>query len=346
MTPRPHFARWLPLVAFALLGVGGCGGADGRPPTMLAEYNVLVVTPEATWATLSDLLAEALVVRPFGQPAENPFRLTHRDPARVTTADLSRYRMILLVGGRDAMGNVLGQAAGALPEAPSIATHSDVWVEGQDVAVMLLPDGPAGTGDEATLQSLASEASELLHAGLARWSVVRTYANGTSSAVDTLSRNRGFGINVPVNYRLQGGADSVLVVATPFNDADPTIRTVLVTWRPFDETEVTPAMALDWRDAVVPDAYDWTQTTRRDPIEVSTPEGDPSALQVEGFWSAIDDGQPLGGSFVLRVVDCPAEGRRYLLDSWLYAPNRGKYRYLMEVETVLDTFRCSPEAGG
>ena len=184
-----------------------------------------------------------------------------------------------------------------------------------------------------------------LHAGLAAWTVQRAYSTGTNPQVDSVARASGFGIDVPGIYRFRRISDSALVAASRPNDVDPLIRSVLVTWRPLDETPPTPENALDWRDTMVPQAYEWEQTTRRDTIQTSTEAGDAgTALQVEGFWLATDDGQPLGGSVVLRVVDCPDQGRRYLLDSWLYVPNRGKHLYLTELKGVLDSFRCTPDA--
>jgi hypothetical protein len=32
----------------------------------------------------------------------------------------------------------------------------------------------------------------------------------------------------------------------------------------------------------------------------------------------------------------------YLLDAWLYAPGKQKYEYMIQLQTILDTFRCGP----
>ena len=49
---------------------------------------------------------------------------------------------------------------------------------------------------------------------------------------------------------------------------------------------------------------------------------------------------PAGGPFILRGIICPDQDRMYLVDSWLYAPGKEKYEYVIQLETILDSFRC------
>jgi len=30
----------------------------------------------------------------------------------------------------------------------------------------------------------------------------------------------------------------------------------------------------------------------------------------------------------------------YLIDAWLYAPGKEKYEYMIQLQTILNTFRC------
>ena len=39
-------------------------------------------------------------------------------------------------------------------------------------------------------------------------------------------------------------------------------------------------------------------------------------------------------------VPCPEQDRHYLVDAWLYAPGKDKYEYVLQLETILGTFRC------
>lgn len=327
-----------PLLAALLLGALGCG--ESRPPTMLAEYNVLVVTPDGLWGTVSRLLDDTLGVRPFGLPAEHPLQFTQRGPDAVSASDLQRYRQVLVVGGTDVSfvaDALAGSAAGV--ELPSLSTRPDAWAAGQEVTVLALPEG-AG---EEVLRGPLGEVGRILHEGLHTWTIDAMYAGGTNTGIDSATAAAGFGLDVPAIYDGRWITDSTLVAATRPNNMDPLLRSVLVTWRPLDDTESSPETLLDWREAQAAEAYEGNQTTRRDPIEVSeVASAESPGLQVRGFWSAIVEGQLQGGPTLVRVIDCPDQGRRYLLDSWLYAPNRGKYRYLMQLEVILDSFRCSP----
>lgn len=325
------------LLAALILGAFGC--AEPRPPAMLAEFNVLVVTPDAMWNTVSRVLDEPLGVRPFGLQAEHPLQLTQRDPGAVTTSDLQRYRQVVVVGGTDV--SFVVDALGGLTsgtELPSLSTSRDVWATGQGVVVLALPSG----ADEEDLRAPLGEVARILMVGLHDWTIERMYAAGTDPEIDSAATASGFGLDVPGNYGWQWPADSTLLIASRPTGMDPLVRSVLVTWRPLDGEQATPETALDWREGVALRVYEGEHTTRRDPIEVAEVTGAASGLQVSGFWSAIVDGELRGGPTRVRVVDCPDQGRRYLLDGWIYAPNRGKYRYLIQLEAVLDSFRCSP----
>ena len=50
---------------------------------------------------------------------------------------------------------------------------------------------------------------------------------------------------------------------------------------------------------------------------------------------------PAGGPLITRIVTCDGQDRTYLLDAWLYAPGKEKYEYMIQLETLLDSFRCT-----
>ena len=62
--------------------------------------------------------------------------------------------------------------------------------------------------------------------------------------------------------------------------------------------------------------------------------------RVRGVWSAPPDRFPGAGPFITRVVPCPAQNRDYLLDAWLYAPGSEKFEYVLQLETILNSFEC------
>ena len=54
-----------------------------------------------------------------------------------------------------------------------------------------------------------------------------------------------------------------------------------------------------------------------------------------------EDAFPAGGPMITRSIPCPHQGRDYLVDAWLHAPSRDKYQYILQLETILNSFRCS-----
>jgi hypothetical protein len=65
------------------------------------------------------------------------------------------------------------------------------------------------------------------------------------------------------------------------------------------------------------------------------------ALEIRGQWrNPPDRGWPAGGPFITRAAVCEGQDRAYLMDAWLYAPGVEKYEYMIQLETILQTFRC------
>jgi hypothetical protein len=66
-----------------------------------------------------------------------------------------------------------------------------------------------------------------------------------------------------------------------------------------------------------------------------------TAVEIRAQWrNPPDRGWPAGGPLIVRSLTCDAQDRAYLLDAWLYAPGHEKYEYMIQLETLLDTFQC------
>ena len=68
------------------------------------------------------------------------------------------------------------------------------------------------------------------------------------------------------------------------------------------------------------------------------------ALEVRGAWETPEGSWPAAGPFIARAVRCPDQNRIYLMDAWLYAPGESKYEYVLQLETILDSFTCGDSA--
>jgi hypothetical protein len=43
-------------------------------------------------------------------------------------------------------------------------------------------------------------------------------------------------------------------------------------------------------------------------------------------------------------VPCPAQDKTYFIDAWLFAPGKKKYEYMIQLQTILNSFRCGSAA--
>jgi len=119
-------------------------------------------------------------------------------------------------------------------------------------------------------------------------------------------------------------------------------RTIVVSWKDGPMAEIDSARVLAWRDSIMPLVFDLPQVTGRDRIQVRQLDDlAPGSIEVQGVWAGTDATFPTGGPFVDRIVVCPDQDRTYFLEAWMYGPSREKYEYLIQFETILDSFRCS-----
>ncbi|HSH44349.1 MAG TPA: DUF4837 family protein, partial [Longimicrobiales bacterium] len=157
----------------------------------------------------------------------------------------------------------------------------------------------------------------------------------------TLQEQSGFTVELPQVYtRRQEGENGWLF----FNDQEagtPLVRSFFVTWRPLGEAEPTAGSALEWRNEIADSVYDWPQQAHEEPLQ-SRVLREPGAggVEIRGNWSGVDRSFPQAGPFIARVIRCPDQDREYLLDAWLYAPAADKYQYMIQLETLLASFRC------
>lgn len=321
-----------PVLALLLLACGD------TPPIMLGEHNVLVVAPDSLWAEVEDSVRTGLWVRLPGLPPESLFSVTHTSAQRTSERDLRRYRQVVVVGtARDSLVHQAIPPTDVPVSPPTLVQADDVWTTGQKVIVLVLPEGDGPD----TVVDHVPELAAALDRQYRAWTLRRMYSMGIDSELSEVLMSAGVEIAIPALYRWLRPSDSTFVFATRTQDIDPRLRSVLLTWRPLDDREISPSGILDWRQTMADRHYAWDHTTRREPLEVE-PLDTPglAGLELRGAWGGTVEGQPHAGPFITRVVDCPAQGRRYLLDAWVFAPNRGKYRYLVQLQALLDTFDC------
>lgn len=323
----------------AVLAVAAC--SDASRLAMGEVNSIIVVAEDSLWAQVSDTVLTGLQPRIFAVRDEPTFQLTHTSPRSEHWVDLRRFRQILTIGRQDDpwVRPALDEADTEV-EPPALVEVNRVWARNQRVTALVV----AEDGSVEWLRGMVDSVASLLETRYRTWAQSRMYVSGHDTAlVDTLVRTGGFELDMPNVYRWRQLSDSAFAFLNDNPDASELVRWLTVTWRTAPERAVTTESALAWRDTLASSLYDWGQRTVRDRLQTDTLGG--GVLEVRGVWRGLDE-FPQAGPFITRVVACPEQGRRYLLDAWLYAPSRDKYQYIIQLETLLDSFRCGPPTAG
>ena len=298
--------------------------------------SIIVVAADSLWAQVGDSVLKALEPRVMTVRDERAFNLTHVSPLDSDWVQLRRFRQVLSLGVAGDSWVAPATADEGRAE-PYIAEQADVWARDQRLtAVVLSPDRPA----EQVLRLLPMLGARV-DSAYRVYARLRMYQSGANEALrDSLAATAGFSLLLPALYRMER-RDSLYIFRNWTELGGELRRTIAVTWRPGLDTTTSGWPMLAWRDSVVR-AYGHAQQVqpkpqrrrwlRRGPLE---------GLEVQGAWTADFDGLPAGGPFITRKIPCDAGDRTYLLDAWLYAPARSKYEYMIQLETVLNTFRCT-----
>lgn len=324
-------------VVMALVGLlAAC-----EKPGAWGDVNAVIVgaQPDA-WAAVQDSVESALEPKVYTVRDEKAFRVTPVDPASADWGNLSRFVQIVLIGSADEpfVQQALERRRGEAPlSPPQIVQVYDVWARGQQVTVLLVEPGRW----DQTLELLEPLYS-LLDEQYRQWARNRMFLSGADTALQTtLMEEAGFSLLLPEVYVWEA-RDSVYRFRNDNPDPSELIREVVVSWRSPIPEEGGREFFLDWRADLVAASYNFPQVVPEEGILASPGTvGDRDAYQVQGIWENPPGEFPAAGPFILRAVECPGQDRLYLLDAWLYAPGKDKYEYMLQLETILNSFKCA-----
>ena len=320
-------------------------GACEKPMSWGDQHAIIVATSTDRWAEVEDIVEAALEPEILTVRREGKFRVSHQDPAGEDWIRLKRFRQMLTVGSQNdpVVAEALAESDESAFRPPQIVQVEDVWARGQLVTVLLTRDGQ----EAADAEILADSLQILLDTQYRQWTYNRMFQSGRDTALaDTLWRDHGFAVVVPEVYYWRRETDSIFIFRNDNPDPAELIRQVTVSWKtPVPEEPATQNDILAWRTELsdnwfsYPQAIDLTLTQDR-----RLQLGDIEMNELRAAWSnPPDDSFPAGGPFMIRWFECPAQDRLYLVDAWLYSPDpeRSKYQYLIQLETILNSFRCN-----
>lgn len=329
----------LAVLCLCVLSLPGCDKT-----VAWGEVNSIIVGASTElWQASGDVIADGLQPTIFTVRDERTFRITHQDPLEPDWGLLREFRQVLLIGtaGDPWIAAALEARPGAEPaDPPEIFQLYDLWALGQLVTVLLL--SPGGGPDEA--EAHVDDLLALFDGQYRDYVHARMFVSGLDSLLtDTLRATGGFGLELPVIYRWNR-EDSVFIFRNDNPDPSELIREVAVTWRSPIPGRLTDHDMLEWRLSVSRDYYADEQLVTEE-VEPGRAVGD-EAYEIHGIWESAPGAWPAAGPFLTRTRACPGQDRLYLIDSWLYAPGRDKYEYMLQLRYILDSFECESGRAG
>ena len=325
------------LLSFAL---AACG--EERATSIGDADDILVAVDPVLSKQIQRRTTEALAPPLFAVPNTRAFQVTFQDPAGEEWATARQNGRVLLIGTPEdpAIVDALATAADApdtLPPAPALVELHDVWAGDQQVMVLLVPPTNPARAVYAQLDSLAA-----IYQYKYRETVVsRMFEAGTNQALsDSLMSSSGFEVQVPADYEWTTEGDVFLFRKT---DADSlqSARHITVTWRTPIPQGIQGEGLLAWRSQLAGAHYGAAQRVNLGAVQPSqTTHRGNVTYQLMGMWARSRPGKTERGPFILRAEICPTQDRMYLVDGWIYAPDQDQHAYMIEVESILNSFRC------
>jgi hypothetical protein len=327
----------LPALAIAAAAALGAATAACKAPQAYGERNHVVVRADsALWSRYEDLIEAALEPRIYTVRPERTFEITAVEPGHPQWNRLREWQQVLVLGTpHDPIVRDLFRKADARPEPWALAQAENVWARGQLVTALALPPDPHPDSLRAHLEALHRR----LDTQYREWVRQRMFASGANDSLADALAARGFRLVLPNVYRVLSD-DSIFRFKNPYPDPGTLQRSLLVTW--IADGGLPTATALEaWRREAGGRYYDPPQDVLAEGLRFDTLEtGGRTALEMRGVWQ--DRAEfPAAGPFIARAVPCPEQQRVYYMDAWVYAPNQEKYPYVIQMETLLDSFRCA-----
>lgn len=331
----------IPIVLLASFAGTACEAARRTTMAHGDPSSIIIFAADSLWEEIGDSVLAVLEPRMFTVRDEKMFEATYVSPLSDDWLTLRNFRQVLSIG---VAGD--GWVAPALDDMevpgtlPAQVETTDVWARQQTVTAVVLP--PQGSGE--ALLTVLPQLWKRLDERFREYARSRMFTSEVNIELrDTLRSRDGFSLLLPRIYR-RDLVDSAFVFRNRAQVGGELIRTIVVASRESVAGDIDVETALAWRDALAPSIYE-AQITQRDRLETQEVEGFPGAIQVHGIWRSSDPTFPAAGPFIDRLVPCPEQNRTWFLEAWLYAPGRPKYEYMIQMETLLDSFECVPAAG-
>lgn len=311
-----------------------------RSPQAVGTVNsIIVLAPDSVWAAIGDSVLAALEPRIFTVRDERTFEVTQVTPADPRWSELRRFRQVLAIGAEQDAWVEPALSRRPTELAPGVVQARDVWARNQTVTALVLPQQAAADAALPQVPVLA----QMIDSTFRAYATQRMYMSGPNTELqDSLRRTHGYAILLPNVYAPLSREANVDLYQSSTQVGGDLVRSVLVTWQQ-GLLPLEPEVVRAWRDSLAMTQYrPALPSSQEGRIQAQLMEvaGAP-ALELQGAWDGADPTWPMSGPFIARAIHCAAQDRTYLVDAWLYSPSRAKYEYMIQLQTILNTFECA-----
>ncbi|MBW7998084.1 MAG: DUF4837 family protein [Candidatus Glassbacteria bacterium] len=334
----------LSVLLSVLLLPAACGELDwNKPQAFGRQKEILVICDDNLWEQIEQPLRRQVERQLHAVRRERIFEIAQVSAEKVRhykewdkiilIESLENARLISFVVADSTMAR-LRQGEGLF------FNQIDVWADGQRVV------GLAAPADEDIPRLVVAHGEKIFNAFIRQveaQEMSRMYHSGRDTLLaDSLAVAQGFSIELP-NVYAQIRQDSLAENELLFVHMKP-VRSVFITWEEnaAQLEKSQPALAAN-RSRLLEFIYP-SQATLVERVDTSTVVANGlERLRVYGVWENREEIS--GGIYVSHLIESPEQKRRYYIDGLLFCPDlrRNKYRYLFQLDEILNTFQLHPD---
>ncbi|MFA5033388.1 MAG: DUF4837 family protein [bacterium] len=304
-----------------------------KPPAAAGKTTeVIVLCNDANWTEISDLIPKVLEREIYTPTTEKVFDIKKVLPSEINKYKYRKNCLVLGIVGDEIIDSLLAKSAmkKLLAGEEYMFGGQDFFVKGQFFLIIAAPT-------IYKLKEIIENKSDVVFNYFVE-NVAKTikndlYKDGYQKTVsEKLLKDYGFTISVPRGWKVVEEKIGFVELARHSPD-----RFISICWEttPLNATtELNLNAAIEFRNKIGVKYYDgdYVDTTFAKFYQVNFHNS--LAGKLDGIWQ--NDEQVMGGPFKTYFIS--AEGRLYTIDMHIFAPGYKKWKFLQQLELIIDTF--------
>ncbi|MBN2413672.1 DUF4837 family protein [candidate division KSB1 bacterium] len=316
--------------------------------------NIVVLADSLLWEQVDDSVTPILSTEKYTPQPEKIFVLNRIDPGRI--GELKKYSQILLIGTLDQQGvtkNLLDQLLPAGSKGRQLVENNerfffqvkDPWSREQLLGVLVSNDLPTLLDNLKTDNKTIFDAFDQ-HVN-SRVFNQAYYTYEQKNIEKKLMNQYGWSIRVPHDYVMTIDSSASRFIWLRRTGPNRLIRDLFVYWESVtDPSSLSKEWMLEKMAKVAKEYYKGYYVYSDSLIKVEEELVnfyDNYSIKLEGIWQ--DDSLNVGGPFRSYAFYDETDGRIYLLDGSVWAPEQRKWPFLRQLDIIMQTFKTkAPES--